>query len=462
MKRKNLLIILALWLFTNSAIGQKRPPVNIWNPPVQKNLRSLVIGDTVPDFKIAKIFNDNRKTARMSDFKDQLVIFDFGNLYCKGCVEALPHMDSLQKRFGNRIRIFWVTPEYEEDVARFWNRKNNELTRNNNLAVIVEDSTVRAYFKHKSWPHEAWVYKGKLVALTSAQYVDSNNISKVLGGEKISWPVKNDFETYDKQRLLFELNRTVAQGSKGTSVRYTAISGFKEGIAGTETLSGGSGIIRDAENKTVRVFFLNQPVYNSYLLNLIKLMKPGMYVKPSSYGIAPNEVHWEMTDQSRYLYGKHDGYQADWLRKHGICYESLNPDTGQTDQDIAKSVIADLNRLLNLNVRWERRKEHVLVVVNIPDNEKEPTKEVNRSGNEMALSTLLYQLNQQPANPYVFNGTGYADKDLKLQLNIQSWTDILSIRKAIRSFGLDLKEEERMVDKVVFSETNHISIKNNQ
>lgn len=451
MERKFLLIILAFLVIINAASAQKRPPINIWNPPVQKNVRNLMIGDTVPDFKIAKIFNDNRKTAGMSDYKDQLVIFDFGNLFCKGCVEALPHMNTLQKQFGSRIKIFWVTPEYQADVARFWNRKNNELTRNNQLASIVEDSTVRAYFKHKSWPHEAWVYKGKLIALTSAQYVDSNNISKVLKGEKISWPVKNDFETYDEKLPLFELNKTALSVSGGLRVRYAAISGFKEGISGTETLSGGSGIIRDAKKKMIRVFFLNQPIYNSYLLNLLKLMKPGMYVKPSPYGIAPNEVYWEVADQSKYQYGKKDGYQADWLRIHAICYESLRPDTGQTDQQVAKLAITDLNRLLNLNVRWERRRERVLVMVNNSENTYRHGKEVDKSAKEIALSTLLYQLNQQPANPYVFNGRGYGDKDLKLQLSISSWTDIESIRKAIQPYGLDLMEEERMVDKLVIS-----------
>ncbi len=59
----------------------------------------LNIGDKVPDFVIPKIYNSSKKTARLSDFKDQLLIVDFWLRTCAGCVEALPGLERLQKKF---------------------------------------------------------------------------------------------------------------------------------------------------------------------------------------------------------------------------------------------------------------------------------------------------------------------------------------------------------------------------
>ncbi|AOM76072.1 TlpA family protein disulfide reductase [Pedobacter steynii] len=461
--KKTGLLALILILLMISVDAQQRPSINIWDPPVQKNVRNLGIGDTVPDFRIAKIFNSIKSSASMSEYRDQLVIFDFGNLHCKGCVEALPHLDSLEKRFKNKIKIFWVTPEYKEEVEKFWNRKNNPFTRGNNLSTIVEDSTARAYFKHKSWPHEAWVYKGKLVALTTTQYVNADNIQKVLDGQQINWPVKDDFFTFDgMQAPLFQTDENQINT---LPITYAAISDYKEGVNSTG-LSGGSGIVRDTNHKTIRAFFLNQPIYNSYFLNWLKLINPGQLVKPSSYGIAPNEIVWEVADQSRYILNPNSAYEAEWIRKNGICFESLNPDTGQTDKEVYQSVIGDLDRLLGLHVRWEKRKEQVLVLTrplkkaNLKSKSKLKENDENfstKGGIQQfrgtPLSSLAYMLNQIADNPYVFDETQYKEP-VDMDLRFSSWKDLPAIRKAIAIYGLNLKEEERLVDKLVFTEIN--------
>jgi uncharacterized protein (TIGR03435 family) len=191
-------------------------------------------------------------------------------------------------------------------------------------------------------------------------------------------------------------------------------------------------------------------------------------VKPS-FSMDPNQVVWEVADRSGYTYDSKavSGYEQDWIRKHGICFESVHPDTGQTDKDVYKSVIADMNHLLGLNVRWERRREKVLVLVRATDEDRlkskvhiiqtdahgeDPRETVKGSSyrfRDWSLSNLSYRLNQQESNPYVFDETHYKGH-VDMDLDIPSWTDIPAIRKALRAYGLDLKEEERPVDKFVF------------
>lgn len=415
-------------------------------------LPNLKVGDQLPDFIIPKIIRADKDKANTSDFKNQLLIIDFWSIYCTGCVEALPKMDSLQKQFGDMIKILPVTFEPELLVKNFW--KKNRYIQNLTLPSVVEDRHFSSYFRHKSIPHEVWVYKGKVVAITTAQYVDESNIKKILSGTKVDWPVKNDFYVFDgaKQPLFhFDENQI---DTNVTPLRYTAIRGYKEGV-NSEGLSGGSGIVRDQKKKTIRTFFLNQSIYTAYLLNWGKLINIRDLVKPSLSATA-NQFVWEVKDRSRYFYDHKKAYQAEWIRKNGICFESLMPDIGQTDRQISGAMVQDLDRLLGLRVRWEKRKEKILVLIRTIKEDKLNKRLTLGKGKRFQnepLSQLIYTLNQQEGNPYVFDNTGYK-APVNMELNISSWTDIPSIRKELNKYGLDLKEEEREVHKFIFSEVS--------
>ena len=286
------------------------------------------------------------------------MIIDFWATNCAGCVEALPRMEALQKQFGSKIKVLPVTYESEKLVTSFW--KNNKYTKNISLLTVVDDKIFNKYFKHQTIPHEIWVYKGKVIGITTSDYVDADNIQRVLDGEKPDWPVKNDFYIFDAHnQSLFSCNPNQIDTSN-TSIQYAAISDYKEGV-NSEGSSGGSGIVRNAEKKNIRSYFLNQPIFTSYVLLLNRVIKFGTLVKPGL--INSNEVVWEVKDRSRYIHRKTDGYLQDWIRTNAICFESLKPDTGQTDEQVFRSMISDLNALLGLNVRWEKRKEKVWVLI---------------------------------------------------------------------------------------------------
>ncbi|MBB5637834.1 FKBP-type peptidyl-prolyl cis-trans isomerase/thiol-disulfide isomerase/thioredoxin [Pedobacter cryoconitis] len=406
---------------------------------------TLNIGDRLPDFSITKFIGSSQKIIKTSDFKNRLLIIDFWATNCPGCVEALSKMEALQNKFGDKIKILPVTYEPAKLVTGFW--KNNKYTKNLTLTTVVDDKMFSKYFKHQTIPHEVWVYKEKVIAITTAEYVDTNNIQRVLNGEKTNWPVKNDFYVFDSRKQpLFNFDADQID-TNNTSIQYAAISNYKEGV-NSEGSSGGAGIVRNKEKKNIRTYFLNQPIFTSYMLLLNRVVKPGMLVKPGL--INSNEVIWEVKDPSRYIHRKTDGYLQDWMKANAICYESINPDTGQTDEQIYKKMISDLNALLGLKVRWEKRNEKVWILIK--------TGQPNRSQNVLESkgekynpSDLVYKLNQQEENPYVFDGS---KSDEVLNLNIKSWADINALSIILRPLGYDLKSEEREVDKLVFSEVN--------
>ena len=411
----------------------------------QQTVPNLKPGDKMPDLLIPKLINSVNRTLKTADFKDRLLIVDFWATNCSGCVAALPKMEKLQKRFGNKVKILPVTYEDEKMVVNFW--KKNSYTKGLTLSSVVNDKIFSAYFKHKSIPHEVWIYKGKVIGITTEEYVDAENISKVINGEKIDWPVKDDFYVFDHNKPLFTANENQID-TANTFMTYSAISDYKEGV-NSEGLSGGSRIIRNRKKKMIRAYFLNQPIFDSYLSYLNKITKEGALVKPGE-SFSPNNVIWEVNDSSKYIYNPKSGYQQSWIRLHGICFESQKIDTGQTDEDVCRNIISDLNALLGLKVAWEKRVEKVLVLVGSAT--KNQVQNFSTANKSYSISTIIYNLNQQAGNPYIFNESK-AD-DIKLNLDIKSWTDIVTIRNALRVYGYDLKEEQREVDKLVFKEIN--------
>lgn len=426
---------------------------------------NLNIGDSLPVFFIKKSINTEKKNLNTANFKNQLLIIDFWSIYCGACVAALPKMQQLQEEFGDKITILPTTNESEKLVQAFW--KKNKITKNLSIPSVVEDSLFHQYFKHRGVPHEVWIYNNKVIAITDGEYVDAANIKKVLAGDKINWPIKNDFDQFDATKnALFQIDQNQVN-LRNTSVQYAAISDYNESINNSSGLSGGSGIIRDKVRKTIRVFFLNSPIYSLYYINLNKVIQTGTLNTPSKSGSSPNEILWEVKDPGKYRYQSGSVYQADWIRKNGICFESNYPDTGQTDVKIAKSILDDLDLLLGLKVGWEKRKEKVYLLHRIdktssikskgPLNDSENY--ISTVGNlhkfrDLPLSTLVYKLNQEAKNPYVFDRSDYNDK-VDLELQFSSWTDINAIRKSLQAYGLDLQEEDQIVDKLVFKEINN-------
>ena len=401
------------------------------------------IGLLIPDFKSLNLLNGKSPKINLDIYKDRLLILDFWATTCSGCVAALPKMEALQKKFGDKVKILPVTYEPALIVGPFL--KNNKYTKNLSLASVINDKILHNYFKHVSMPHEVWIYKGKTIAVTTAEYVDQHNIEKIINGEKIDWPIKYDYFVFDRSKLLFKLNDKQIDTSN-TDLRYSAISDYKEGV-NSEGLSGGMGINKNELNKTIRAYFLNQPIFNSYLTLLNYTVKSDSLIKPQTL-FSPNQIIWEVADRSWYTHEKEFGYQQNWIREHGICFESVQPDKGQTDQQVYRSMINDMNGLLGLKVRWEKRDLDVLIL-----RKKETIKPNDKSSRtKMRLSNLVYELNQYADNPYVFDDTKEGEKEI--DINVIDWTNIPEIQRQLNLFGYELKKEKKLVDKLVFTEVD--------
>ena len=435
--------IIAVSLLTiigNTAYSQDYS--NLKNNTINKIIRlpQLNIGDTLPNIMLKNVINNGDNAIHTLDFKDRLIILDFWSIGCKGCILALPHMDSLQKKYGKEVLILPVTKETKKTVLSFW--VENKYTKNLNLPSVVNDTIFEQLFKHKYIPHEIWIYKNTIIGITNSQYVDSYNIDKVLSGTKVDWPIKNDFATFDLKGPLFALDENQVDSN---AVRtYAAVGGYRNGI-NSSGFSGGSGIIRDSKNHSIRAFFLNQPLYDTYGSITLNLERKVPLIKPSIF-LQPNQVIWEVKDKKDYKYisKEKSGYEQDWIRKHAICFESISVDSGQSDSDVYSQMIKDLNRLLGLNVRWENRLERVYVI------EKDKKFEGKTFSGGMKVGDLIYDLNNVESNPYFFCSIELQNIDIPSE--IANSKEISALSSKLLLYGLKLRWYNKIVDKLIFTE----------
>src|ERR1700733_364619 len=88
------------------------------NLSAQNNVGRLTVGDKCPDVALALVNYSNPK-VNLSDFKGKYIILDFWATWCAPCVSSFPKMDSLQKKFNDKLVILPVTDEKKEVVEGF-------------------------------------------------------------------------------------------------------------------------------------------------------------------------------------------------------------------------------------------------------------------------------------------------------------------------------------------------------
>lgn len=450
LKIKVLLLFLLLAM-TVKAQQQQQQTVKVMKGKTSSlnQVQNLKIGNNMPDVLIPKVINDEYSSIRSTAFKNQLLIVDFWFTNCASCVAGLPKMMSLQQEFGNRIKILPVTFEKEKLVSEFL--KNNRLTKDVIIPSVVEDKILSKLFKHAAAPHEVWVYNGKVIAITEQDYVNSENIAFILNGGKNDWPVKNDYlPAVDIKTPLIRQDLGRFTGINPFK-RYAAILGcYQDGVItkiGTEV---------DSVKNTRRNYIVNLPILNIYLSRWH--MATGLERWPQ-----PSSILLEVKDMTRFV-SLEDSPETNFIKRQKtfVCYESIGPNILQSPQEIAKETISDLDHLLNLNGRYEKRKIKCLILVQNGSIDAIKSKSENSDGEEFlvapkikimnkTLDNLVWKLNQFYGNPPVFNETNY-NGNVNLEFSLTSWQNIPELRERLKVFGLNLKEEEREMEVFVLTE----------
>lgn len=412
-------------------------------PLPDPKIQSLKVGDRVPDILISKIIRDDKINAKISEFKNQLLILDFFDTFCGSCIDALPKLDSLQKQFGKKIKILPVSYQSENVMKTFFSQNKFLIGRKVELPCIVEDRILGSYFKHKLISHEVWIDKGIVKAITGTDYVIAKNIQDVLDGRNINWPVKNDMVNFNETELIFVQQKMDQYNTKGSYLKYSGIVGQRDGIDPRKGIT----TTYDSVNHIYRTSF-----FNFDIVTALKALTYLSGIAPKNVTFTPSRLILNVKDKSKYIYDKSYGIRSDWDREHQLCYEFVNSKPIEEKARL-RYVKEDLCLKLGLTVQWTKKIMNCLVLIKIKDvsnldslNEiRKKTVEDGWQTNLSGLKLMFFELEKK--YPPIVDETNF-----KGQMIIGGNTSLEGLKKQLNLYGCDIIQAERETDVMIITE----------
>lgn len=420
-------------------------------------IQPLEIGEFIPEevwhypVKVSSNSSDE-KVARLIDYRGKLIILDFLNVGCVGCIEALPELARVQKHFGDQIVILPVTFEKQKKVNKFV--KTNKLAKEASLPFLMEDTILRQYFPHYYISHMVWIdMTGKVRAFTGSNHVTKRTVNQILNKKEIDWPKKTETTSFFND-FLFGLNEKSMEmkENKERSIFYSAITTYTAGS------SGGTISKIDSVNNLQFISMRNWSILDFYLLALQRRFK-----------LNPYQIILEVEEPIRYdknLIDNEKMTRDEWDRKYSMCYERTQP-LGISPTDAYELMHKDLNRYLNLNGRLEIRDTICWILT----KREKVSKDLRYRGElkdrmntlmdgtqtnifkGWSITSLVNTLNHKKSyRPMIVDETGYSKLLINLRLDGVDFNDFTSLKKALNPYGLVLEEARRKVEYFILTE----------
>lgn len=307
------------------------------SPP--SNISPLSIGDTVPDIEFDNVMNYPVSKIHLSDFKDRLLIIDFWSSWCGNCISLFTHMDSLQKKFGNRIQIilFNTLSEIAHDdnlkIRKIISRLEKRTGQQISLPIVYNSKKLDLYFPSRYLPHEVWINgEGIVTGITSALEVTEQNIAAILDNRRIRLHFKHDILDYDASKPLFVNDNG---GAVDDLVYRSLLTRYREGLCCTT--------IRYSDlhpDKRIGMSFLN--VSLPFLL-------ANAYAGTGKYEFPNNRTILDVKDIDQFKPHDDSSYY-----QYTYCYDILVPPA--THSEISRYFQEDIRRFFHITVSVRNKK----------------------------------------------------------------------------------------------------------
>lgn len=399
----------------------------------------LEVGDFVPDICLGTVINHPKlMSARISDFKGKLLILDFWSVYCAVCISLFPHMEALQKEFGDSIVILPVGFDGFKDgsIVNFLNKSvgTNEAL---NLPTAIQrksDSLLMKLFPFGDLPHEVWIgSNGELLGVTDNFAVTSRNISSILKGEKLPFKKKKiKRKNLEKNEPLF-LNRGSSEKVQFGSVFVNYLDTFSSISAEVEP---------SLDYPNNRMYWINATLFDLYKEAF------GNEFPELAQDDKNKKIIFRGIDSGKYLDWVDSRFMDNWerdkfLENHLFGYEIIMP-AFWTKKDMLRKLKADLDSFFNLrsftevqNMKyWELN--NVVGGANVPEEWRN-----SKKFKQISIKEFQNYLNSkmQTKMPIVIGKLDNIDQTVYVSSKI--YPSLEEIEDAIRLNGFQLQEKSR-------------------
>jgi len=193
----------------------------------------IKVGQSVNNTPLVTVLNAPVKHTDLFSQKGKVVLIEFWATWCGSCIEVMPHLQALQKQFGDKLQVITVSTEQEKRIAQFI------VNRPSNLWFAVDTAdALRKDFPYHTIPHTILIDpQGVVVAISQPENITEKVIADVVAGLKISLPLKEDNLSADPWKTYFSAKSEVQSrfliqpqiaGLYSGSKTYGKAGGFSE------------------------------------------------------------------------------------------------------------------------------------------------------------------------------------------------------------------------------------------
>lgn len=151
----------------------------------------LQIGDRIPPLSLVTL-DGQVLDVQPDQMGGQALLLDFWATWCRPCIAGMSHLDELQTAFDKKLRVVAISDEDQVRLLRF----RDNITHN--FLFARDTGTVRELFPYQTIPHSVLIdASGMVVAITSPGNITHAVIEKVINGEAIHLPIKEDRLDFD-------------------------------------------------------------------------------------------------------------------------------------------------------------------------------------------------------------------------------------------------------------------------
>lgn len=390
--------------------------------------------DVSQRLNVGDIFNPPAKVQLMRsmeskiDWKaleDKVVLLDLFETSCGTCIQIMPHLQELQKKHSDIFKVFVVTPQDKQTMVDFF-KKNQYLKEHKvNLPVIYGDNYLRKLFPYKSIPQAILLYRGKVQAITSSGFINSENIQQLYKEGEIELPLKDDF---GKANLVSGANM-----DSGGIKAGVIFSGYQNGVDYQPwrfELDSLTGLHKSS-------------LYNASMYGALLSLASRAKIK-ETYIPRFDRVVWMVKDSSKYENFSEQPSDV-WLVENAVSYERYDLQ-GRTDSIQARIIMNDFEQLYGVKAYESTKLMPCLVLKTskvVPYTGKDIANKMTYVGS-MVLAGFLDYINKFP--PAV------DEVKTKIKMDLGGYDNLDDLNRQLGAYGIRGVIEEREIKVLVIEE----------